>query len=62
MNCSNCGKELTNVYASRSVELQKGPGDGEWIEKNVFSSGVSCPNCHETLSEEEVNELGITEY
>jgi len=60
MKCSNCGQELTSVYASRSVELQQGPGGGDkWIEKNVFSSAVSCPNCHELFSDEETDELGI---
>lgn len=59
MNCPNCGRELTNVYVARSVELQQGPGGGnKWIEKNVFSSGASCPNCHQELSDEEVDELG----
>lgn len=57
MECSNCGYEITNVYSSRSVELQ---WDGErWIEKNVFSSGISCPNCHEDLSTEQADELKI---
>lgn len=63
MLCPNCEYELTNVYASRSVELQKGPGGGEeWIEKNVLSSVVSCPNCHEELSDKEVDDLGIEGY
>jgi len=43
MQCKNCGEELTNAYASRSVELE---WDGErWIEKNVFSSSCTCPHC-----------------
>ena len=63
MECSNCGYELTNVYAARSVELEKGPGGGEeWVEKNVFSSSVCCPSCNEELSDEEVSELGIKGY
>jgi len=60
MECPDCGHELTSVYASRSVELEW-DGD-EWVEKNVFSSAVSCPNCHEVLSDEDVGELGITGY
>lgn len=59
MECSNCGYELINVYASRSVELQK---EDTWIEKNVFVSACCCPNCHAELSDEEVAELGITGY
>lgn len=60
MQCPNCGYELVNVYAARSVELEK---DGDkWIEKNVFSSAVSCPSCHEELSGEQVDELGINAY
>lgn len=60
MNCAECVHELTSVYASRSVELQR---DGDhWIEKNVFSSTVSCPNCHEALSDEEIGELNIKGY
>ena len=60
MKCSNCGYELTSVYAARSVELEK---DGDkWIEKNVFSSTVSCPSCHEVLSDEQISELGIEGY
>lgn len=60
MNCSNCNHELTNVYASRSVELEK--DNGKWIEKNVFVSGCCCPYCHAQLSDEEVDDLGITGY
>ena len=61
--CSNCGYELTNVFASRSVELQLGTGGGDkWIEKNVFMSGVCCPNCHKELTDEEISELGIEGY
>jgi len=57
MNCSNCGRELTNVYVARSVELQQVAGE-KWIEKNVFSATASCPNCHEELSDEVIDELG----
>lgn len=57
MKCRNCGEELTNVYAARSVELQK-EGD-KWIEKNVFSAACSCPNCHEELDVETLDELGV---
>ena len=56
MNCPDCGKELTNIYLVRSIELQK---DGEkWIEKNVFLSSASCLNCNEELSQEVIGELG----
>jgi ribosomal protein L34E len=64
MNCSNCGKELRNVYASRSVELELQSTNrySEWVEKTIFSSTVSCPNCHEVLSDETITELGIMGY
>lgn len=58
MEHQNCGHELATVYSARSVELGQAVS-GEWIEKNVFSSGCSCPNCHELLSDEEVDELNI---
>ncbi len=57
VNCPSCGEVLTNVYAARSVELQK---EGDiWIEKNVFSGGASCPHCHEDLDMETCEKLGI---
>ena len=57
MKCAECGEEITNVYATRSVELEK---DGDtWIEKNIFSSGCSCPNCHEDISVEDADEMGL---
>jgi hypothetical protein len=60
MECSNCGYELTDVYASRSVQLQ---WDGEkWIEKHVFLSSFMCPNCHKELSDEQVDELRLSVY
>lgn len=57
MNCPCCGHELTNIYVSRSAELQKPAGE-RWIEKNVFSATASCPNCHEVLDDETIDELG----
>jgi len=62
MKCPNCGKELTNVYASRSVELEKATNGVDWIEKYVFMSDVCCEHCHQELSKEEVDELGIKGY
>ena len=57
MKCAECGEEITNVYTARSVELEK---DGDtWIEKNVFSSGCTCPNCHADISPEDADEMGI---
>ena len=58
MDCPCCGKELTNVYVARSVELGQVDSGDQWIEKNVFSAGASCPNCHEALSDEVIDELG----
>ena len=57
MNCPCCGKELTNVYVARSVELKQ-PTSNQWIEKNVFSATASCPNCHEELDDDVIDELG----
>lgn len=58
MKCSNCGYEFLTVYSARSVELAQ-PASDKWIEKNVFSSGCSCPNCHTSLSDEQMDELNI---
>ena len=57
MNCPDCNAELQSVYAARSVELQK--EGGTWIEKNVFSAGCSCPNCHAELDVDTLDELGV---
>ena len=61
IKCPDCEKELTSVYYSRSVEFQQVAGE-KWIEKNVFSKGFSCPNCHELLGDEVVDELGLAKY
>jgi len=55
--CPDCQAELLNVYSARSVELQK-EGD-KWIEKNVFLSACSCPQCHADLDAETLDKLGV---
>lgn len=60
MECTNCGYEIINVYSARSVELTQ-PAGNTWVEKKVFSSGCSCPNCNEELSDNQMDELGIPE-
>lgn len=55
--CPGCGEEIINVWAARSVELEK---DGDnWLEKHVFSAGATCPHCHEELDQDTLEKLGL---
>jgi len=54
--CPGCGERLHEVLMARSVSLQ---WDGtKWIEKDVFSESIGCPNCHEELDRSILSEAG----
>lgn len=50
--CPYCHHELNEVHISRSVKLELSTGAGledQWICSDVYSEGISCPNCNEDI-------------